>query len=676
MNFIGAISMAVMGFGTWAFVPGAREFLYDRIAFFVVGIAMYIWGGVQRLNHLLYTRITYLLVCLFIAHAILTTYLNSFHAGYAVPALVIGQMLSLCFRRKRDSYLFASLGSFVAVALALYIPDTNDNRTGLIVFLLLISLLFNVLLISFKSDFIDHIKLNRDMLRSMVNVTETAIFVTDIRGHILDCNQRALDLFAYSRDQLVGRDFRMLRRKPLEESEIIEGLEELENSRFWNSEAELVKCDRSVVDAHLSITMLRSIDQRYLVYRIRDNSSSRAFEKELLRAKDQAESAAAVRSQFLASISHEIRTPLNGVIGMCSLLDYTPLNFRQKEYVDTIQKSGRSLMVLINDILDYSKLENGRFTIREEDIQLDEALLEVCDLLRPHAEQKGIRLDVNLDSDLPEMISTDGGRLKQVLLNLVGNAVKFTDRGFVRVECKLVSRVEECVCLQFEVSDSGIGIAENDQMLLFKPFSQVSAGGDRKFGGTGLGLAISREIIELLGGDIRVLSKEGLGSTFIFSIQAKVSSENQNFSNSQADLELEQLLESERKSLRVLIAEDNLINQSVLLYMLEVLRIKADVVANGNEVIRQVALKRYDIIFMDVQMPVMDGLLASAWIRAHSSYQPYIISMTANSSQDDKHRSAQAGMNDFVPKPFDMAKIRLALLRWFEKRRGTTTTAA
>jgi len=667
MNLIGAVSLAVMGFGAWAFVPGAREFLFDRIAFFVVGIAMYIWGGVKQLNNVLYSHITYLLVCLFMVHSIMIAGLNSFHAGYSIPTLVIGQTLSLSFRNRYESMWFAVIATFVAIAIVLYLPDISYRESGLFVFLLLISLAVNVVLIGFKSYFIEHIKLNRDMLRSLVNATETAIFVTDVRGHIQDCNQRALDLFDYPQEDLAGKDFRILRQIPLDEQEVITGLDELERGGFWNSESLLMRKDGSTFDAHLSVAMLCRKDQRYLVYRVRDYTKVKAFEKELLRAKDQAEAAAAVRSQFLATMSHEIRTPLNGVVGMASLLDHTPLNFWQKEYVDTIQKSGQSLMVLINDILDYSKFEHGNLSLREDDTRVGDAVIEVCDLLRTHADQKGVRLETHLSGDLPKMIRTDEGRLKQVLLNLVGNAVKFTDYGCIKVSCEQVSKVNESIIIRFTVQDTGIGIPAASQSQLFQPFVQVHSEGSKKYGGTGLGLAISRQIIEMLGGEIEVISEEGKGTTFSFTIKANVSESScqgnyralTDTSNSEA--------ESVLPSLNVLIAEDNLINQSVLLYTLEVLGMKADVVGNGTEVIRQVAMKRYDIIFMDMQMPEMDGLLASSWIREHSNYQPYIICMTANSSEADRLRCMDAGMNDFVPKPCDLARMKASLYRWYDQ---------
>jgi PAS domain S-box-containing protein len=676
MSLIGSASMVVMGIGAWLLVPDAREFVYDRIAFVLIGLGMFLWGGMNSLRIGLYTRVLYVIFYLYTFHMIAACVMNRFHAAYLIPALIITQMISLSFRKRDEAYIYIATAGLIALAGVLYHPDVAGREAATVIFAFALSGGCNVLLISFKSDFIDHIKLNRDLLRSLVNKSEAAIFVTDIRGVILDCNSRAAVLFQYDRSGLVGRDFRFLRRHALEESEILRGLEELERGNFWNSENELLRSDGISFDAQMSVTMVRRKGQRFLVYRVRDYTAVKAFEKELLRAKEKAEEAVAVRSQFLATMSHEIRTPLNGVIGMTSLLEHTRLDDRQKEYVDTIQKSGQSLMVLINDILDYSKMESGKMVVREEVFPLRESVSEVCDLLRPHAELKGIRLELAIAQDVPMELVTDAPRLKQVLLNLIGNAVKFTDKGFVRITCETGGALNDRVNLQFEVSDSGIGIHPEKQQLLFQPFSQVSNDGERRYGGTGLGLAISRQIIETLGGEIRVKSEEGVGSAFTFTVSARqVSDPEERYGSSGSQsAELTQL--DNQSHLRILVAEDNPINQSVLLFMLETLGMKADVVADGKEVIRQVAVKRYDIIFMDVQMPEMNGMLASSWIRAHSKYQPYIICMTANSSEEDRQRCQEAGMDDFMPKPFDLERMKSALRHYVRRCNPSPNRAA
>jgi PAS domain S-box-containing protein len=508
-------------------------------------------------------------VLCFTIHSLFGVWNNNFHPVYLTLYRLIFQNLSFAFRSSRNSLLYIAFNSVIYFALLFSSSDFYNDEIRIPVFFGLISIISSLVFVSFKSGFIEIIKLNRDLLRSLVNKTENAIIITDIRGIILDMNPRAPEMFNYESHELIGQDFSILRCAALTEMEITDGLGELECHRFWNSESLLRRKDGTSFHSFISVGQASGKFRKFLIYRVRDTSASKAFEAELLKAKENAEEAAKVRSQFLATMSHEIRTPLNGVIGMTSLLDHTDLDKRQKEYVETIQRSGQSLMVLINDILDYSKLESGRMTTQFTDCSVSEAISEVYDLLRPHAEMKGLKLDVIIEYGLPELIQTDSSRLKQVLLNLVGNAIKFTDKGFVRVNCKVLSRHFDRVLFKISVIDSGIGIAADDQHLLFQPFSQVESANGRKFGGTGLGLAISNQIVQALGGEMTLESAEGRGSCFSFSINSKITEKNSK--QAIADITGSPLF-AERELLtdvRILVAEDNLINQNVLLYMLE-----------------------------------------------------------------------------------------------------------
>ena len=676
MCLIGIGGSLVFGSGLIFLVSNQKELIWDRGLILALCVIGYIWGGMPDLNKKGYSMYVYVLFYLFSIQTIVGVYLNDFHPAHIVVSIITLQMISLSFRLRTDALVYLGICVGIFLIALLYNVNLNFRESTLTLFIVMMCAGCNLILIWFKTDFIDNLKLNRDLLRSLVNKTENSIFVTSTTGIILDCNSRASEMFGYARDEMVNFDFRMLRIHSLKEEEIIGGLGALERNKFWNSETELRRQDGSSFHSFLSIAMVQRKEQRFFVYRVRDNSAVKTFETELLLAKENAESASASRGQFLATMSHEIRTPLNGVIGMASLLDQTDLDVRQKEYVDTIQKSGQSLMVLINDILDYSKMDNGRLALQAEETHVPDAVYEVCDLLRSHSEVKGVRLELSVDPDIPQWVQTDVSRLKQVLLNLVGNAIKFTDRGFVKVECRVASLYLDQVSLRFSVRDSGIGVPIDKQNLLFKPFSQIAVDGGKKYGGTGLGLAISRQIVDLLGGEMQLDSQEGKGAEFSFTIQAKVM---QRLARPEATGSAQDMLQEHSEklsSLKILIAEDNLINQNVLLYMLETIGLKADVVSNGKEVIRQMALKRYDIIYMDVQMPEMDGVLATAWIRAHSKYQPYIICMTANSFGEEKERCIGAGMDEFIPKPFDLGKILQSLRKWILACTGDSERAA
>ncbi|WP_143097037.1 hybrid sensor histidine kinase/response regulator [Myxococcus fulvus] len=379
-------------------------------------------------------------------------------------------------------------------------------------------------------------------------------------------------------------------------------------------------------------------------------------------ARAEADAANTAKSSFLANMSHEIRTPMNGVLGMAQLLRETSLTEEQRESVDVIHTSGEALLRLINDLLDFSKIEAGAFELDGQSFSLRQSLKECLGLLGPQAASRGLYLKHTVDADVRDALWGDKTRLRQVLVNLVGNALKFTHEGGVTVH---VSRGEmkpglepDSWPLRFDIQDTGIGIPAERMNRLFRSFSQVDASTSRHYGGTGLGLAISLRLAELMGGTIRVHSTVGLGSTFSVDIVLREGEEVATRSSAELDATLGQ-----RLPLRILLVEDNPINQKVGLRLFKKLGYDADVAGNGVESLGALERERYDVVFMDVHMPQMDGLEATRRIRADSPRygSPRIIAMTASVIQGDKDLCLQAGMNDFVTKPVDATLLMAAL---------------
>ncbi|WP_162551206.1 PAS domain S-box protein [Paenibacillus tepidiphilus] len=523
----------------------------------------------------------------------------------------------------------------------------------------------------------------------ILNAVSEGIFGVDTEGRVQFINPAGAQMLGFPYDEIMGHPYlEHFQQTTLsgaqyrpDESPLLQAVHLGESLK--SKDAVLWRKDGSSFLAEYQVTPLFDKGERVgAVIVFRDITN----EQEIIRAKELAEQADQAKSEFLAIMSHELRTPMNGIMGMTDLLAETELDDEQRSYTEIISQSSASLLYILNEILDFSKIEAGKMTLVHEPVSVEEVLDHVTDLFLSRAGEKNIELVRQMAPNVPELIMGDGSRLRQVLVNLVSNAVKFTEQGRVLIDvgtqyCPNAHKLT----LKFNVRDTGIGIPLEKQPLLFQSFSQLHPAINRKYGGTGLGLAICKRLVELMGGAIGVESKEGEGSNFFFTLPMDI-----DFDPEDPPLEHEDAPAAPEKKpegrelllpdgsgtpigkygqLRILVAEDHPVNQKLLLAILEKRGYHADLAVNGIEALEAVTQRRYDLVFMDVQMPVMSGLTAAARIneRLQGNERPHIVAVTAYARNEDRERCMAVGMNDFISKPILSSEIDRVLQSCQEK---------
>jgi PAS domain S-box-containing protein len=506
----------------------------------------------------------------------------------------------------------------------------------------------------------------RHVLRSLPDI----IFIYDNFGHFSD--------FYVENDALLWMPLREFLGKTI--LDVFSGHEKNNVEDIFNETVETGKINtfeyECIVKGERLIYEIRffKLDEQRVISIARDITGQKIWERGLQEAMEAADLANKAKSQFLANMSHEIRTPMNGLLGIIGLLENTSLTRYQQECLDAIKKSGQSLSVVINDILDYSKIESGMIDLKITTFHLKQELENTFKIFSALIQEKNIHFQFEYGPLMPEHVSLDKDKLNQILINLIGNAIKFTPENgeiHAKISCDLI--LDNNILLKIAIKDNGIGIPKDKLKLLAQPFIQVDSSDTRAHSGSGLGLAISKKLIELMGGELHVESEEGKGSEFSFSIFGSVQKEveklesNGNNSKQNGDFEWSQMVK--KYPINILIVEDNETNIRFMIMLMRELGYDFDLAENGSQAVDLVKDKKFDLIFMDIQMPVMNGLDATREIRKlPNGKEPFIIGLSANAFQEDRDEAVDSGMDDYLTKPVKIMEIAQLIRHCYESK--------
>ena len=500
-------------------------------------------------------------------------------------------------------------------------------------------------------------------LSRAIEQSASLVAITDLNGNIEYVNPTFCKLSGYGFDELIGQNQRIFKSGDMPSEIYREQWETIISGRDWQGEFHNKKKNGEMFWTGATISPIKNEQGEITHFSCvqEDITERKRVGTELLHAKAAAETANRAKSQFLANMSHEIRTPMNGIIGMTQLLNMTELTEEQQEYLGYIDSSGRNLLSLINDILDLSKIESGMIELEYDDFPLEQAIKDAINTQLAAIRIKNLAITIDSTADVPGIVLGDQLRFKQIILNLLGNAIKFTEQGSIRIDLSLESRLEDSAVIQISVADTGIGMAPEQLEKIFGAFTQADSSTTRRYGGTGLGLTISRKLIELMGGSIRVESTSGVGSIFRVSLPFKVAPQPEALSDIPADHCL-----WGGAPLSILVAEDNPVNQKFISTMLRKMGHEVVHCNDGAQALEAWRNGRFDCILMDIQMPVMGGEEALQQIRREEASKEGcipIIALTAHALKGDRERFLEVGFDGYLAKPLQLDELNAELRR-------------